>query len=169
MQVRKDVEGLASSYFLHGDEGSVNQATNDVGTINIDYDAKKRPTRIIYPNKQDINFRYNDLHRRVALTVTPSGLKLAYTYDQFNRLAQIRRVSQSGAEDILLRVEYDSHGMVSKRILGSGAYSDYLLDSKNFNLLRLRNYFPNGSLASFFEYNYDDKGRIMQVNTTSGS
>ena len=66
-------------------------------------------------------------------------------------------------------MEYDSRGKVSKQILGSGAYSDYLLDSENFNLLRLRNYFPNGSLASFFEYNYDNKGRIMQVNTTSGS
>ena len=31
------------------------------------------------------------------------------------------------------------------------------------------NYFPNGSISSHFEYNYDRKGRIIQLNTTSGS
>lgn len=59
--------------------------------------------------------------------------------------------------------------MVSKRILGNGAYSEYIWNPINFNLLRLVNYFPNGSIASYFEYNYDVKGRIIQVNTTSGN
>ena len=58
---------------------------------------------------------------------------------------------------------------MSKRILGNGAYSEYVLDPKNFNLLRLVNHFSNGSLASYFEYTYDNKGRIIQVNTISGN
>ncbi|KAJ7392606.1 hypothetical protein OS493_010257 [Desmophyllum pertusum] len=31
------------------------------------------------------------------------------------------------------------------------------------------NYFPNGSISSYFGYNYDRKGRIIQLNTTSGT
>ena len=94
---------------------------------------------------------------------------MVYKYDRFNRLEQVGRVDHSGAVDVLMKVEYDLQGMVSKRILGNGAYSEYVLDPKNFNLLRLVNYFSNGSLASYFEYTYDDKGRIIQVNTTSGN
>ncbi|KAJ7392617.1 hypothetical protein OS493_010268 [Desmophyllum pertusum] len=59
--------------------------------------------------------------------------------------------------------------MVSKRVLGNGAYSEYVLDPINFKLSRMVNYFPNGSVSSYFGYNYDRKGRISQLNTTSGN
>ena len=79
------------------------------------------------------------------------------------------RVDSRGAADVLLKLEYNSQGMLSKRVLGNGAYSEYVLDPVNLKLLRMVNYFPNGSISSYFEYNYDKKGRIIQVNTTSGS
>ncbi|XP_078355806.1 uncharacterized protein LOC144640574 [Oculina patagonica] len=59
--------------------------------------------------------------------------------------------------------------MVSKRVLGNGAYSEYVLDPINFKLSRMVNYFPNGSISSYFKYSYDRKGRIIQLNTTSGN
>lgn len=105
----------------------------------------------------------------MGLKETVSGLNLIYTYDLFNRLSQVGRVENSGSVKVLLKVEYNPQGMVSKRILGNGAYSEYSFDPKNFHLLRLVNYFPNGSKASYFEYSYDKKGRIIQLNTTSGN
>ena len=145
------------------------QATNDVGTIHLAYDSENRPSIITYPNGQQITYQFNDFQRRVALKESTSGLNLVYTYDRFYRLAQVGRVHQSGSVDVILKLEYNPQGLVSKRILGNGAYSEYLFYPKNFNLLRLVNYFPNGSVASYFEYNYDDKGRINQINTTTGN
>ena len=78
-------------------------------------------------------------------------------------------VNSRGTADVLLKLEYNSQGMLSKRVLGNGAYSEYVLDPVNFKLLRMVNYFPNGSISSYFEYNYDRKGRVFHVNTTSGS
>ena len=169
LQVRKDVEGLGSSYFLHDDEGNMIQATNDIGTIHLAYDSENRPSVITYPNGQQITYQFNDFQRRVALKESASGLNLVYTYDRLYRLAQVGRVHQSGSVDVILKLEYNPQGLVSKRILGNGAYSEYLFYPKNFNLLRLVNYFPNGSVASYFEYDYDDKGRINQINTTTGN
>ena len=103
----------------------------------------------------------------MALNV--AGLNLVYTYDRFYRLSEVVRVDPSGKHDIILKLEYSSQGMVSKRVLGSGAYSEYVLDPVNFKLSRMVNYFPNGSISSYFEYNYDKKGRIIQLNTTSGN
>jgi len=59
--------------------------------------------------------------------------------------------------------------MLSRWVLGNGAHSAYVLDSTNFKLSRMVNYFSNGSISSHFEYNYDSKGGIIQLNTTSGS
>lgn len=103
----------------------------------------------------------------MALNV--AGLSLVYTYDRFYRLSEVVRVDPSGRADILLKLEYSSRGMVTRRVLGNGAYSEYVLDPTNFKLSRMINFFPNGSISSYFEYSYDRKGRIIQLNTTSGS
>ena len=145
------------------------QATNNIGTIHIAYDSENRPSVITYPNGQRIAYQFNAFQRRVALKESASGLNLVYTYDRFYRLAQVGRVHQSGSLDVILKLEYNPQGKVSKRILGNGAYSEYFFYPKKFNLQRLVNYFPNGSVTSYFEYNYDDKGRINQINTTAGN
>ena len=96
-----------------------------------------------------------------------SELNLVYEYDQLNRLSEVVRVD-SGTADVLLKLEYNSQGMLSKRVLGNGASSEYVMDPVNSKLSRVINYFPNGSISSYFEYNYDKQGRIIQENTTSG-
>ena len=103
----------------------------------------------------------------MALNV--AGLSLVYKYDRFNRLSEVVRMDSSGRAAILLKLEYNSRGMLSRRVLGNGGYSAYVLDSTNFRLSRMVNYFPNGSISSYFEYDYDSKGRIIQLNTTAGS
>ena len=103
----------------------------------------------------------------MALNV--AGLSLVYTYDRFNRLSEVVRMEPSGRVDVLLKLEYNSQGMLSRRVLGNGAFSEYVLNPANFKLSRMVNYFPNGSISSYFEYNYDKKERIIQLNTTSGS
>lgn len=103
----------------------------------------------------------------MALNV--AGLSLVYTYDRFYRLSEVVRVDPRGRGDILLKLEYSSRGMMTRRVLGNGAYSEYVLDPTNFKLSRMVNYFPNGSVSSYFEYDYDRKGRIIQLNTTSGN
>ncbi|KAL9963573.1 hypothetical protein ACROYT_G027096 [Oculina patagonica] len=165
--VKKDVDELGSSYFLHDENGNIIQATNAIGKINIAFDKENRPSSVTYPNGQRITYKFNDFQRRVALNV--AGLSLAYKYDRFYRLSEVVRVDLSGKGDILLKLEYNSQGMVSKRVLGNGAYSEYVLDPINFKLSRMVNYFPNGSISSYFEYHYDKKGRIIQLNTTSGN
>ena len=103
----------------------------------------------------------------MALNV--AGLSLVYRYDRFNRLSEVVRIEPSGRADVLLKLEYNSQGILSRRVLGNGAYSEYVLDPNNFKLSRMVNYFPNDSISSYFEYSYDKKGRIIQLNTTSGS
>ncbi|XP_022790519.1 uncharacterized protein LOC111330000 [Stylophora pistillata] len=164
--VKKDVDDLSSSYFLHDSDGNIVQAMNGIGTIDVAYDGENRPTSVTYPNRQSITYKYNEFQRRVGLKV--SGLNIVYKYDQLNRLSEVVRVDSRGTADVLLRLEYNSQGMLSKRVLGNGGYSEYELDPVNSKLSRLVNYFPNGSISSCFEYNYDKKGRRIQENTTSG-
>ena len=165
--MKKDVDDLGSTYFLRDDNGNIIQATNDIGKINIVFDKENRPSSVTYPNGQRITYKFNDFQRRVALST--AGLNLVYTYDRFYRLSEVVRVDQSGRGDILLKLEYNSQGMVSKRVLGNGAYSEYVLDPINFKLSKMVNYFPNGSISSYFDYSYDRKGRIIQLNTSSGN
>ena len=155
---------------MHDNDGNIVQAANNIGTINIAHDEGDRPASITYPNGQRITYKYNEFQRRVAMKANVAGLSLIYTYDQFYRLSEVVRADPSGRlGDILLKLEYNSLGMLSKRVLGNGAYSEYVFDPINFKMSRMVNYFPNGSISSYFDYNYDKKGRIIQVNTTSGS
>ena len=165
MQVKKDVDDLSSSYFLHDSDGNIVQAINGIGTVKIAYDGENRPISVTYPNRKSIIYEYNEFQRRVGLKV--SELNLVYEYDQLNRLSEVVRVD-SGTADVLLKLEYNSQGMLSKRVLGNGASSEYVMDPVNSKLSRVINYFPNGSISSYFEYNYDKQGRIIQENTTLG-
>ena len=161
------MDNLGSSYFLRDENGNIIQATNDVGTINIVFDRENRPSTLTYPNGQRLTYKFNNFQRRVALNV--AELSLVYRYDRFYRLSEVVRVDPSGRVDVLLKLEYNSQGMLSRRVLGNGAYSEYVFDPTNFKLSRMVNYFPNNSISSYFEYIYDRKGRIIQLNTPSGS
>ena len=132
--------------YMHDSNGNIVLATNGIETINIAYDGENRPASITYPNGQRITYKFNEFQSRVALKAT--GVNLVYTYDQLDRLSEVVHVNSRGTADVLLKLEYNSQGMLSKRVLGNGAYSEYVLDPVNFKLLRMINYFPNGSISS---------------------
>lgn len=89
------------------------------------------------------------------------GLSLVYKYDWFNWLLEVVWIDVSGRGVILLKLEYNLRGMLFRWVFGNGVYFVYVLDLINFKLLWMVNYFLNGSIFFYFEYNYDSKGCII--------
>ena len=132
--------------------------------MEISYDDRGLPQRITYPNERSLTYHYNSRRQRVFLT-DGSGLNISYHYDEKYRLSKIYLGESVG---ILAEFVYNSNGQLLRRSLGNGAYTIYSYVSGTQRLSHLKNYLPNGTLQSMFEYTYDDKQRITKMTTTEG-
>ena len=132
--------------------------------MEISYDDTGLPQRITYPNEHSLTYHYNSRRQRVSLT-DDSGLNISYHYDERYRLS---KVCLGESADTLAEFEYNSKGQLLQKSLSNGAYTTYSYVSGTQRLSHLKNYLPNGTLQSMFEYTYDSKQRVTKVTTIEG-
>ena len=143
--------------------GNLIAASNYTGRINLDYfPTNDRLKRITYPGGRWLDYTYNASGRRATMT-DHLGYQLRYEYDPLGRLRSI-----TNSENVrLVRYDYDPEGCQSLKTLGNGVYTSYSYDTVG-RLEKLTNALPKGSVLSFFNYSYDERGRRTAMDTHYG-
>ncbi len=138
-------------------------ASNYAGAITLEYHpTSDRLRRITYPGGQWLEYSYGDGGKRSSMT-DQRGYKLMYDYDGVGRL---RSITNSDNARVVF-YEYDAAGRPARKTLANGVYTAYAYDAAG-RTLTLTNSMPNGSVVSFFNYTYDERGRRIGMATIDG-
>jgi RHS repeat-associated protein len=143
--------------------GNLISATDDTGTITLDYDDVDRLTNVTYPDNRTIEYSYDTVGRLTQL-IYPDGYEVNYTYDRVGRLQSLT----DGNGVTLVSYNYDAVGRLVRENHGNGTYTTYTYDAAG-QLTDILNYAPNNILNSSFEYAYDNLGRRIGMTTLEGT
>lgn len=134
--------------------------------MEITYDDNGMPLQVLYPNGRKVEYQYNSLNQRVYMGDSNNGFGVRYSYNEQDMLSGVRFAETN---EVVAQYEYGQLGELIQRTLGNGAYSMYKYEPGSLRLLELSNYLPNGTLSSFFYYQYDRKGRVISQSTDTGN
>jgi len=151
----------SKAIYNYNSRGNLILASNLVGAITMTYDGNDRLQRITYPGGQWLQFTYCICGRRESMT-DQLGYQINYGYDSAGRL---QNLTTSNAT--LVEYTYDATGRLSLKTLGNGVYTTYSYDSAS-QLVALTNAGPGGNTLSYFNYDYDSRGRRTSMNTAYG-
>lgn len=134
------------------------------------YEFDRRGNMVLYRTPQgageatfDVSYAYDDAGNR-TLMVYPDGYELHYTYDQTNRLKEIRDKDNN----LLVAYERDGAGRRIRRDLGNGTYTTYSYDNAN-RLTALTNLHSDASVQSFNNYTHNAAGIRTSMTTSEGT
>lgn len=137
-------------------------------TTTLQYDSADRLTRVDYPDGKFLDFTYNVAGQRIQ-SVDHTGFTINYEYDSIGRLATLK----DGSNSLIVEYTYDSVGRLAQKVNGNGTYTTYAYDAAG-QLLDLINRAPrpqpnqDGPINSFFDYEYDDLGRVTKQTNSDG-
>lgn len=143
----------------------MSQVTNSMGTVAITYNDRGGPEQVSYPNGRTVHYGFNSDNQR-SFTADSHGYNVTYQYNQKKQLAAVMYTSTGRP---VVQFEYNSRGLLSHKILGNGALSTFTYIDDTTDLSTVTNYNSNGTLSSYYSYDYDVKGRIMQISTSEGN
>jgi RHS repeat-associated protein len=154
--------------YLHDHRGNLTNAASldpaglSLYTLKYAYNGADQLTNIAYPGGQWLAFTYTEAGRR-ATSLDQTGHLLAYSYDGAGRLeAMTNQLSEE-----VVRYTYDATGRMRHKQVGKTVSTTYDYDSAG-QLLSLTNRNFSGTVLSFFNYAYDDRGRRYSMDTHFG-
>ena len=112
--------------------------------------------------KKRIQYRYDAVGNRTAM-VDPDGRRTTYSYDNQNRISQIRN-----ALDERTTFVYDANGRRTLKQLHWGQRTSYTYDAAD-NLTRVADVKSDGTTICSFDYTYDKVGNRVAVLEADGS
>ena len=154
-------EGFVSSYSYDSD-GSLTKAENEKGEISIVYSGSNIKY-MSYGEESTISYNYNDDGLITDLT-TNDGYSVSYNYNYLRQLEEVYTGSRR-----LLNAEYTSSGKIKRKVLGNNASTVFEYDKTTGLLTSLTNYYPNGTISSFFAYKYSTRNRRVAVTSNEGT
>lgn len=155
--------------FTYDTHGNLATAVDASGTTTFVYDTADRLTKVTYPDAKFLQFTYNAGGQRTK-SVDQTGYTLNYQYDAAGRLAALK----DGSNTSVVSYVYDTAGRLSEKDLGNGTYTTYQYDAAG-ELLHLVNHAPRptpnqaGPVNSFFDYTYDNLGRVATQTNSDGA
>ena len=149
--------------YVYDAQGNLDTVTDDTGTIDLDYDAAGRLTKITYPSGRSLAYEYDAGDRRTSLT-DQDGNRTNYTYDEVDRLSKL--IDSAG--NLIVSYRYDTAGRLLREDKGNGTYTLYTYDSAD-QLLSIINHAPDNNINSSAIYTYDNLGRQSSQTTLEGS
>ena len=150
--------------YSHNSKGLLTSVSSpDGGTTRLTYDSQGLPVSVVYPDSTTLTYTYNECGQRSSLT-SNTGYNSSYVYDSFCRLSKV----VDGSGTVVASYEYGQHSRVAKKQLGNGMYTEYTYENGTLRLLQLRNFFPNGTLMSYYCYIYNEQGYRVETETHEG-
>jgi RHS repeat-associated protein len=160
--LRKDFADGSFAEYSYDGFGRLTTARDTNGTVTLGYNDNDTLRKITYPDGKSLAFEYNAGGQRTR-SVDQDGFTTNYVYDDLGRLGHLT----DGAGALIVRYAYDMNGRLSREDKGNGTATTYEYDAAG-QLLRLRHLKPDGSVNSFFDYEYDALGRRTMVSTADG-
>ena len=165
-QVQYDDQSAVSFiYDKNGNRISMQDDSPNLGDyVDYEYDAWNRllsQTRHISSTAHTIAYEYDSANRLTALTY-PDTMHILYTYDDLNRITEIKRYVDGQNDEILFNnAVYDVENTLTQFNSGNGLQTLFSRDSKN----RITTITVKDSDTSFLDldYTYDQKTNITQL------
>ena len=164
VQITKNIGNDIISY-QYNTEGRMSQATNLMGSVTFTYNDQGGPQQVSYPNGRTIYYGFNNDNQR-SFTADSHGYNVTY---QYNRKKQLTAVLYASTRQPVAQFEYNSRGLLSRKMLGNGAFTTFTYVEDTTNFLSITNYDTNGTQSSSYSYYYDTKGRVIQISTSEGN
>lgn len=160
--LRQDNADGSFSAYTYDEQGNLTSATDDNGTISLEYDTGDRLTKIIYPDGRSLTYTYDAGNSRTSM-VDQDGNTVNYSYDLAGRLAGLTDSNGNSIIDYI----YDDVGRLIREDNGNGTYTTYAYDDAG-QLSSLINYAPDDSINSRYDYSYDELGQQIGASTLDG-
>lgn len=152
--IMKDIGNGSITTFNYDHNGEIDTIINENSQVHLTYESGKIKA-LEYPDCT-ITYSYNS-DEQVSSITTDDGYYVKYEYNNEGNIQYVR--DKTGQP--ILTAKYIDGVKLAMKILGNNATTLYRYDPVTGLLLELSNYFPNGSLASFFRYTYSlSKTRI---------
>ncbi|MBF2020496.1 MAG: VWD domain-containing protein [Hydrococcus sp. C42_A2020_068] len=148
--------------YTYDEQGNLTSATDDNGTISLEYDTGDRLTKIIYPDGRSLTYTYDAGNSRTSM-VDRDGNTVNYSYDLAGRLAGLT----DGNGNSIVDYTYDNVGRLVREDNGNGTYTTYAYDDAG-QLSSLVNYAPDDSINSRYDYSYNELGQQIGASTLDG-
>ena len=151
--------------YSHNSKGLLTSVSspND-GTTKLAYNSRGLPVFVVNPDGTTLTYTYSECDRRSSLT-SNTGYNSSYVYDSVCRLSKVL----DGSGTVVASYEYGQHSRVAKKQLGNGMYTEYTYENGTLRLLQLRNFFPNGTLMSYYSFVYNEQGYRVETETHEGT
>jgi len=158
------VETTSGRYIYSYDSKGLLTAVSTPGgdTTTLAYDSQRLPVSVRYGDDIILIYTYNECGRRSSIT-SNTGYNCSYVYDSFCRLSKVLE----GSGSVVASYKYGQDSRIAKKQLSNGMYTEYTYENGTLRLLQLRNYFPNGTLASYYSYSYNERGHRVETHTLS--
>ncbi|XP_052815878.1 uncharacterized protein LOC128242673 isoform X2 [Mya arenaria] len=158
---KKDIGSDTITMYEYTEDGKLNYAANELGETLIEYDGNL-PKAIKTPETK-ISYEYNRLNQLTRIS-TDQGYDTQYQYDGHGRITEV-----SKGRTTLVKTTYNEAGLVTRKEYGNRAYSVFVYKRGSRLLLSLMNFYPNTTIASFFNYTYERSKMRIQMTTMEGS
>ena len=135
----------------------------DGGTTTLAYNRQRLPISVVYPDGTSLRYTYNECGQRSSVT-SNTGYKSSYVYDSSCRLSKV----VDGSGSVVAAYEYGQHSQVAKKELGNRIYTEYTYENGSLRLQQLRNFFPDGTLMSYYSYVHNEWGNRVETETHEG-
>ncbi|PNG29433.1 MULTISPECIES: RHS repeat-associated core domain-containing protein [Pseudomonas] len=182
---QQDALGHITRYAYHSQHahprGSLSAVTLADGTEqHWDYDSEHRLARFIDGEGHRTRYAYSAFDLLEKLTY-PGGQSLTLDYDRLTRLTRLtngvgdvyqyaydkagRLIAERDFAGTLTRYCYNAVGWLSEKHCADGARVAYHYDIASARLLSIAHYRANGELSEQTEFNYNDVGHLIGVNS----
>jgi RHS repeat-associated protein len=129
----QDESTISFQYDLNGNRTMMEDNAPDTGDYaEYSYDSWNRlisKTRHISVDSYTTSYGYDVISRLTELTY-PNGMEILYSYDDFNRITEVRRFVDGSNDEILMdNVQYDVENLITQFDYGNGLEAEFTYDS----------------------------------------
>jgi RHS repeat-associated protein len=157
-------DGFLFTEYIDSDKGNtVRQLANQDDIVNIEYDEHSQPVKVQHSDGHVVRYTWNEL--RQVTSIKTNNYSVSYQYNSHGKLV-LMKDELTGSR--LGHFEYDKSGPLRKKTLGNGDSTTYVYDTVTRRIKSLKNFYKNGTVASYFNITYNRKGQRTRMETKAG-
>jgi RHS repeat-associated protein len=161
----EDSSTVSFTYDLNSNKTQMNDNAPDTGDYaEYQYDCWNRltsETRHISQSSYTTSYQYDVANRITGLTY-PDTMQILYSYDDLNRVTEIKRYIDGSNDEILLdNAQYDAESLLTQFDYGNGLQATFSYDSRD----RLSTLDVMNGETSFLDlnYTYDNSSNVTEI------